>query len=132
MKKVRVLTRATAVVPVAAAATMAGTAFPAAAAIIRPDTTIEQGACTNGTKNWVHMDTTHHGSRCFGFAGTADPDYYTQKVCPGNNRINVEWQSPTGDYWGVNLSPGYGWYTLSSQDYVYRLTIFSWSGNATC
>jgi hypothetical protein len=128
MKKVRLLTQATAAVPVAAAMAVATTAFPAAAAVT------QQTCSPVANKNWVHLHTTHHGSQCFGGAGITHPDYFASKICPGNNFITVDWRSPNGSYFFSTLTPGYGWYGMvgGAKAYVSGLWIHSWSRNYTC
>jgi hypothetical protein len=131
MKKVRLLNQAAVVVPVAAAATLATATGPAAATTIRPE--ITQEACATATKNWVHLHTTYHGSRCFGFGGIAYPDYFASKICPGNNSIGISWRSAGGSYYDTGVPPGYGWFYLgSTRDYVSVLAIYGWTGNGTC
>jgi hypothetical protein len=133
MKKVRLLTQATAMLPVAAAATMATATAPAAAATARPDVVTQQACSPTANKNWIHLDTTYHGLQCFGGTGSVYPDYFAALICPGNNLIDFQWRSPYGDYYGHSLTPGAGWYSMgNSRDYVSFIYNNGWSGQGTC
>jgi hypothetical protein len=133
MKKVRLLITATATVPAAVAATMAVAPIPATAMTIRPDAVTQQACSPVANFNWVHLDTTHHGSQCFGGAGSTHPDYFVERFCPGNNSISVHWRSPGGSYYKGHYGPGFGWVSFGSPDnYISYLKIIKWQGNAAC
>jgi hypothetical protein len=131
MKKVRLLTTAAAAMPAAFAATIGIPQIPAFAAA--PAYTQEN---CNGvaTQNWVHLDTTNHGSVCIGGKGLDHPDLYVKSLCPGNNSGWFSGHYADGVYdFGIQIHPGLGWsQQFSPHFYLSKLSITGWHSNFTC
>ncbi len=106
---------------------------PAAVAATTQATTagITWGPCSKtGNSHWVHLYYPHNGHvpQCMGFAGSTPVNATVSAFCAGNNN---------GSYSTVaygNVSFGHSGHKVpyGSAQHIYRLDIFSWSGNYAC
>jgi hypothetical protein len=98
------------------------------AAVRGPD--ITPRLCGSTTTHWVHLYYPHNGHppECFGFEGSTPVNATISAFCPGNNNGSYS----TVAYGNVSFGHSGTKIPYGTAQHMYRLDIFSWSGNDTC
>lgn len=87
--------------------------------------------CGSSTTHWVHLyypPSGRHAPECFGNQGSTPVNATIGAFCPGNNNGSYS----TVAYGNVSFGHSGHKTQYASAQRIYRLDIFSWSGNYTC